>query len=114
MNKPFFFLNLLFTITLLYSCVNDRSKKRFKWTEIICNQLYVETYVIMSKGTEGAERLSQYLTDSSSFRIHIGNIVQGRDYNAYECSGDTIKVHKKIYSEITETKKYEMSILKKE
>lgn len=105
---------LIILFFLLQACVNDRGKKRFKWTDVICNQLYVETYVISLKGTEGAERLSQYLTDSLSFRIHIGNIVQGRDYNSYECSGDTILISKKKLGQIQNTKILSVRSLKQE
>jgi hypothetical protein len=105
---------IIISACLFNSCANNRSKETFKWTDVICNHLYVETYILYNRGTEGAERLSQYLTDSASFRIHIGNIVQGRDFNSYECSGDTINVHKKIYGEIDETRKYSVSSLKEQ
>jgi hypothetical protein len=114
MKKSVFVLNFFLLIFIFQSCMNDRNKKRFKWTDVICNQLYVESYVIISKGTEGAERLSQYLTDSVNFRIHIGNIVQGRDYNSYECSGDSIIIRRKIYGEVENSKIYSIKSLKSE
>ena len=115
----FYFSTYIFLITILSipGCRGDRSKKELLWTNTICDKLHTETYLIIGGGAGGGDRVSQYLTDSSSFRIYIGTFVQGYGFYSYKCSGDSITVYKSLTENgksIVENQKiYLLSDLKK-
>lgn len=54
----------------------------------------VETYTIFGGGAYGSDKVSDYLTDSTNFRVYIGTYDNGDEGYSYECKGDSIKVYK--------------------
>ena len=84
---------LVLVIIFIQSCRSDRSKSQLLWTTNICNKMYVETYMIIGGGSGGGDRVSQYLTDSTNFRIYIGTYVQLDKHYWYQCISDSIRVN---------------------
>lgn len=89
--------------------------KKFIRTDIICNHhLFLEVY----------EKWSQigvsYLTDSTNFKIFVGQINFENEYYEYECTSDNlviIKYSKNYFNQsvnVIERKKYMISELKRE
>lgn len=115
MNKyPF-----LFFLFFLFSCRNDRNKDTHSSTVMVCNKsLFVETYTIFGNGAYGGDRVSDYLTDSTNFRIYIGTYDNGDEGYSYECKGDSINVYKitgrrENKNKIISTTVYSLSELRK-
>lgn len=59
-------------IFLLTSCVNEKSRQKFKDSHKICGELTIEQYNVFGQGAFGADLFGEWLTDSVSFRIFIG------------------------------------------
>jgi hypothetical protein len=94
MTKASAFIFFFFALQYLLSCRSDRSKEELYSSTQLCNKkLFVETYIIFGGGAGGGDRVSEYLTDSSNFRIYIGTYVQTYKHYWYNCIGDSIQVH---------------------
>jgi hypothetical protein len=90
-----FFNVLLLSLLLLYSCRNDRSKDDHDRTSRVCDSsFFVETFTVFGGGAWGGDMVSQYLTDSTNFRIYIGTYDNAHEAYSYECQGDTITVYR--------------------
>jgi hypothetical protein len=72
-------------------CSNNRSKKKFFVSGVVCKNLTVEKYIVGSWGALSAETYSDYLTDSINFRVFVG--IHGDENNfAYACTNDSVYV----------------------
>lgn len=112
---------LFLLILIHFSCRNDRSKKRHRATVAVCNNsLFIESYTIWRGGAFGGDIESDYLTDSTDFRIFIGTYNDANENIAYICNGDTIFVYNQKMDEgtnrfkIVNTRFFRSSQLKKE
>ena len=118
MTKALAFILFSFLFFDTISCRSDRSKKELYSTTQLCDgKLFVETYMIFGGGAGGGDRVSQYLTDSSNFRIYIGTYVQLYKHYWYECIGDSIKIHEmdeEHANKIISIRSYFLPTLKKE
>ena len=113
---------ILFLITVVLINCNHRDKKNHRLTVNLksCNGLFVEDFIVYGQGALGEDVLSDYLTDSTNFRIYIGTYDNANSFFSYKCGGDTIYVQKNLKNE-TDTKSkaveknyYIISKLKKE
>ena len=121
----------LIILSLLMSCINFRSKKRHTYTVSLlkyrpktcsCN-LYIEGYVVFGMGALGSDVYSEYLTDSSQFRIYTGSYDENDEKLEYICKGDSIYIEKRTNKgyarddwntfKVLENKGYSISVLKK-
>jgi hypothetical protein len=121
----------LIIVSLLMGCINFRSKKDHSFTvnlhkyrpmECMCN-LYIEGYLVFGMGALGSDLYSVYLTDSSQFRIYIGNYDENDEKLVYICKGDSVYVEKRTNKgyarddwdtfKILENKGYSVGDLKK-
>lgn len=97
---------LLVTISIsIVMCTNGRNKKHHKDTTKLIEQLYVETYTDFGSGAFGTDIVSDYLTDSISFRKYVGTFDEGPEYYYYNILGDTIYIEKYKSSEDKAPKK---------
>ncbi|MBL7750391.1 MAG: hypothetical protein JNN29_03360 [Chitinophagaceae bacterium] len=99
MEKVFNYFKIATVIALLsltqLSCRSDRSKRYHSTTIEVCGKaLLVEKYVVSGGGAFGGDRVSDYLTDSSNFRIYIGTFDNANENFTYECKGDSIYIEK--------------------
>src|SRR4051812_42928764 len=84
-------------LLLICRCRNDRSKKEHHSTTPVCdNRLFVETFTIFGSGAYGGDRVSDYLTDSTTFRIYIGTFDDAHGGYSYQCNGDSVKVYRVV------------------
>jgi hypothetical protein len=82
---------IAFHFLFFLGCSNKKSKKKFFVSNIVCNNLTREKYVVGAWGALSAETYSDYLTDSINFRVYIGS--HGDDENfEYDCANDSIYV----------------------
>jgi len=113
-NKLFAFLIMI----LLLGCVDKKSKKEYRDTIAVCDNLYVEVYRVFGSGAYGGDLLSDYLTDSTNFRIYIGTYDDYKENYSYKCKGKGIVVEKinrenKDSVKVIETKSLDIDVLKK-
>jgi len=88
---------ILFFSSLLLGCRSDRSKKAYDSTTPVCgNNLFVETFTIFGVGAFGGDRVSEYLTDSTHFRMYIGTFDNAHGGYSYQCYDDSIKISKVV------------------
>jgi hypothetical protein len=88
-----FLLSLLFF--RLFFIRSDKSKGKLSATVQICDKhLFVETYKIFESGAYGGDRVSDYLTDSATFRMYVGTFDNGKERFKYQCTGDSIYLSK--------------------
>ena len=113
-------LTYLTLLILLLNCCSYKSKIRLELSVEVCNKLYVEAFNVFGSGAFGGDLISDYLTDSTNFRIYIGTFDNADFGYAYKCKGDSIIV-KKINlvtndsnKKIIETRVFSLSKLKKE
>jgi hypothetical protein len=103
---------------LLFGCINKRSKKEHKTTVQVCDDLYVEVYTVFGSGAYGGDLLSDYLTDSTNFRIYIGTYDDYKARYSYKCEGKSILVEKTAGETkgnvLSEKRKLDLDKLKKE
>lgn len=111
------FLTSLFII----GCRDDRSKEELNSRTKLCNQqLFVEQYKVTEGGAYGGDRVTDYLTDTTNFRIFIGTYISGENIYSFECKDDSVYVLliKQLPSpaenQILSTKKYSLLDLKKQ
>lgn len=74
------------------SCNNSQFKHR--QTVQVCDKIYVETFSIYGSGALGGDMLTEYLTDSVKYRIHIGDFDESDQYYRYHCDNSKIYVEK--------------------
>lgn len=92
-----------FIVCLLIGCGHHPTKKDHKFTVDLCKYrpgsctcgLYAEGYLYFGMGALGSDMYSVYLTDSSHFRIRIGDFDEENERLEYECSGDSVYVEKR-------------------
>lgn len=97
----------------LSACHDDRSKKNYNFTTAICdNRLFVEEYTVSGGGALGSDIVSNYLTDSTNFRIYIGTYDNGEEHYYYECRKDSIYIERVSDKKSEEPKAYDLSKLK--
>ena len=86
-----------FLISFVFSCRSDLSKKVHDSTTPVCDKhLFVETFTIFGSGAYGEDRVSEYLTDSTNFRIYVGTFDNGHEGYSYQCYGDSIRISKVV------------------
>ena len=89
--KKIVLIMIVFLSFILFGCNNNRSKKRFFVSGVVCNNLIVEKYIVGSWGALSAETYSDYLTDSLNFRLYVG--IHGDEDNfEYACANDSIYI----------------------
>jgi hypothetical protein len=110
---------IVFLIVFLsYGCKSDRSKSEHDHTTALCNdRLFVETYNIFNSGAFGGNRVSQYLTDSTNFRIYIGTFDNAEGGYSYNCNDDQVIVYRveqgQSQSKIIDSISYSIADLKR-
>ena len=91
-NRLFLFLLI---VILLQSCYDDKSRKSYDDTFDVCGGKYfVEKFTVFGNGAFGSDQKSNYLTDSSTFRIFVGTFDEGHEVYNYSCAGDSIYIVK--------------------
>lgn len=74
------------------SCNNSQFK--YRQTAQVCDKTYVEVFSIYGNGAFGGDMLTEYLTDSVKYRIHVGNFDESDQYYRYHCDKSKIYVEK--------------------
>jgi len=88
-----------FGITVLtLGCVDKKNKQKLFAKKSICNQLWREKFRVFSGGAYSAELYSDYVTDSTNFRIYIGSHDENSSFD-YQCNGDSVIVRKFAHNE---------------
>ena len=100
----------IFLLVGFIGCINFKSRKDHKYTIELCKlksktcncNLYIEGYTV-SRAFGSTDIVSEYLTDSNSFRIYMGNFDEGNERLNYNCGGtpfstknELIKILEKI------------------
>ena len=111
-------VSLLVLTALPAGCVDKKNKQKLFVKTHICNQLWREKFRIFSGGAYSAELYTDYLTDSTNFRIYIGSHDLNASFN-YHCKGDSVIVRKYSHNEnkpkkILEESIFSLSKLRKE
>ena len=87
-----------FIILFLFSqisCTSDKSKNHLSSIIKVCdNTLFVEKYLIVGGGAFGGDRISDYLTDSTTFRLYVGSFIDSHEVFNYACKNDSIYIEK--------------------
>ncbi|MFD0766124.1 hypothetical protein ACFQZI_14770 [Mucilaginibacter lutimaris] len=86
---------LFIIIGTLFSCINSKSKRNYKYTLKRVNNLYIEVY---KAGLIG-NLTSQYLTDSTNFRVHLGTFDDENGYIYCKIDGDNIYIEKREHGQ---------------
>jgi hypothetical protein len=93
----------VFLVCLLLGCGHHPKKKDHKFTVNLCKYkpgscncgLYAEGYLSFGMGAWGRDLYSVYLTDSSHFRVYIGDFDEENERFEYDCSADSVHVEKR-------------------
>lgn len=88
----------------MIGCSNEKKQSNYKFTIHTCSNLFVEVRQVFGSGAYGGDLHSNYLTDSISFRLFIGEYDNYDEGFIYDCKGDSIIVKKIIRKSTTETK----------
>lgn len=99
---------IVMTVVVMYSitsCYNKYSRKDPSRTTKLNDRLYIETYIVSGQGAFGTDMVSQYITDSSSFRKYVGTFDEGPEFHYYRVSADTVYIEKYLATEGKEPKK---------
>ncbi|HEX5001698.1 MAG TPA: hypothetical protein VFW78_04320 [Bacteroidia bacterium] len=118
------YLQMFALIIILTYCfqgyINDKSRKDHKRTIEVCDSLYAEEFSTFGQGAFGGDRIGQWLTDSTSFRIYLGVFDESSGKITIECSRDSIFVTQfpdeldvNIHLKSPQTKTYQLKELKK-
>lgn len=111
---------LFILLYLVFGCDSSSNKKDYKFTAKVCEHLHVELFTTFGSGAFGGDMVSNYLTDSTNFRILIGKYDNNKEAYSYECREDSVIVErfnivredsKKI---VTEVKVFSLEMLRKE
>jgi len=78
--------------------IGCKRELRFVGANCFCKGIYREKFLVYSGGAWSAELYKDYLTDSTNFRIYIGEHEERSNFD-YQCSGDTITVKKFTWDE---------------
>jgi hypothetical protein len=105
MSRLNIFILLAIMSIILFSCNDKYSRKSHNRTTEIKKGLFVETFTVFGSGAFGTDLVTQYLTDSISFRKYIGTFDEGVEYYFYKTSGDTIHIEKYKSGQNIEPKK---------
>jgi len=125
-----FFINIIAIITILCIPSHNLSKQYYKGTGKLCNyktgncgcNLYAQYYNVYDQGAWGTGLSAEYLTDSVSFRKHLGVYDENHEYINIVCKGDSIIVTKTSSEfintqwsdpKVLERKSYSLSELKR-
>lgn len=84
----------IFILLFFSSCYDKYSKKYYHSTTPLKNGLFVESFTVFGSGASGSDMITDYLTDSMSFRIYAGTYDQGPEYYYYQINGDSILIQK--------------------
>ena len=63
--------------------------KKYDYTLKVCDNLYVEEFIVNPAGVA-----ADYLTDSTNFRLYVGNWDTDHENFSYACRGDSIVIEK--------------------
>jgi len=110
------YLIILIILTII-GTINSGSKGNYKYTFNEDHNLYVEVHRLGIIGN----MTSEYLTDSTNFKIYLGTFDDENGYIYCKFNGDKINVEKKENAqgqqrgtlEVTERKTYSLKELKK-
>ena len=91
-------LLLILSLTLAIGCVQKKSKASLFGKRKVCSDLWLEKYRVFSGGAYSAELYTDYLTDSTNFRVLIGQHDDMSNFS-YDCKGDTMVVTKFLIDE---------------
>ncbi len=83
---------LLLFIFCFQGCINGKSRKDHKRTSKVCDNLYIETFCTFGQGAWGGDRNAEWLTDSTSFRIFLGEVDEGYGKIIIKCINDAVFV----------------------
>jgi hypothetical protein len=110
---------LLASIMLLISYIKIRNKDNYRYTFNTEHNLYIEVY---STGLTGNLK-SEYLTDSTNFRVYLGTFDDERGYIHCTVKGDRVLVEKREHGKeacpqwdalkVVERKSYSLNELKR-
>jgi hypothetical protein len=119
MKKSCEFLILVLLFNFLQGCTADRSKRHYKTTYKNGDHLFVEVFTIFGSGAFGGDRLSEYLTDSISFRKYVGTFDDNAEAISYKMVIDSIYIEKyslpgRNTNLVSEKQTYNINSLKKE
>lgn len=86
------YLLLLFLGAIVCCCNSDlRNKSHHCGTSQISNTLYIESYLIWSGGATSGDCVSEYITDSTTFRKYITTVLD-HYWPVITVNGDSIIV----------------------
>jgi hypothetical protein len=100
-------LSIIIAVLMVVSCVNIRTKSNYISSCKIARKLYVESY----RAGLIDNLTSEYLTDSTNFRIYIGTFDDENGYFYYKIHRDKIYVEKR--EEVNYFVKMDSSIVKR-
>lgn len=113
------YLKILFFFSF-FGCTNYHSRKDYKYTYNLCQhksecscKLYAEGYLVYAMGAQGSNIYSEYLTDSSMFRIYIGSYDEYDERILYNCKGDSIYVEKRTNKDFPTDDQHSFKVLDK-
>ncbi len=113
-------LIFMLCLVLVLSCVNSTSKKDYKFTVKVCENIYVESFTVFGSGAFGGDIVSNYLTDSTNFRILIGKYDNNKESYSYKCMDDSVVVERFSIANVdskkmvTERKVFSLELLRNE
>jgi len=105
MNKSY--LKIVQIVSFLFLC--SSCDKNYKRTVKVCDdKLYVELYNINQAGVD-----AHYLTDSTNFRLFVGQLDNEHENYSYNCDGDTVTIQKTKDVSTAEQQRIEVLSLRK-
>lgn len=94
--KTAIMISLILLVTA--GCLDKKNKQKLFSKKLICNKLWREMYRVYSGGAYSAEVYSDYLTDSTNFRLYVGTNDEYSSFD-YQCRGDSVIVRKFSHNE---------------
>jgi len=86
------FYSIIFIILLQFSC-KENGKGEYQFTTKVCGKFYVEEYRTFGSGALGGDIIADYLTDSSNFRVFVGEFDNYDSHFSYKCTGDSLSIY---------------------
>ena len=83
----------LLAIILGIGCNTRESDDKLFVKTFICNSFWREKFRVFSGGAYSAELYSDYITDSTNFRMHVGTHDEYSSFD-YVCNGDSLTIRK--------------------
>ena len=71
---------------------DEKSRDRLLFTSRICDDVFVENYIVSGQGALGTDLASDWLTDKASYRIYIGTFDQADGGYWFQCRSDSVYV----------------------